>query len=148
MLVSQTVLQPFHAINIAISFKQLNDTFLKSVIFFLLVPCYNLHISKRIHSKYRREIQDLPIQNKKVVLLVLTRKVFCDNLECSHKTFSEIHPFVSRKGRITKRLEESILSYSTHLSSIKASKLLSMSGIKIGKSSICDMLKKNPVNCG
>ena len=29
--------------------------------------------SKRIHSRYQREVQDLPIQGKKVVLLVLTR---------------------------------------------------------------------------
>lgn len=28
--------------------------------------------SKRIHSRYQREVQDLPIQGKKVVLLVLT----------------------------------------------------------------------------
>lgn len=70
--------------------------------------------------------------------------MFCDNPECSHKTFSEVHPFVSRKGRKTSCLEENILNYSVHLSSVNASRLLKKSGINIGKSSICELLKKIP----
>ena len=55
-------------------------------------------VSSRVHSSYQREIQDLPIQNKKVVLLVSTRKFFCDNDLCKRKTFSEIHKFVASKS--------------------------------------------------
>ena len=35
--------------------------------------------SNKVHSTYEREIQDLPMQNKKVILLVKTRKMFCHN---------------------------------------------------------------------
>ena len=65
--------------------------------------------SKRIHSIYQREIQDLPIQRKKVVLLVSTRKFFCDNDKCSKRTFSERNTFVDAKAKKTKRLEKNIL---------------------------------------
>lgn len=53
----------------------------------------------RTHSTYEREIQDLPIQEKKVILLVTTRKMFCDNPECEHTTFAEVHPFAAPKAQ-------------------------------------------------
>ena len=33
-------------------------------------------ISRIVHSTYQREVQDFPIQKKKVILLVTTRKFF------------------------------------------------------------------------
>lgn len=106
------------------------------------------HPSDRVHSCYQREIQDLPIQGKRSILLVTTRKLFCDNPECQKKTFSERHPFVSIKGKKTARLENAILNKSLDVSSINASKLLASEGISISKSSICAMLKKNAGACG
>ena len=103
--------------------------------------------SKRIHSIYQREVQDLPIQGKKVVLLVLTRKFFCDNDTCCKRTFSERHPFVDANGKRTKRLEKNILFTSSQLSSINASKVLKNSNVDISKSSICVLLKKNAIDC-
>lgn len=102
--------------------------------------------SKRIHSRYQREVQDLPIQGKKVVLLVSTRKFFCDNDTCCKRTFSERHTFVDN-GKKTKRLEKNILFTSSQLSSINASKVLKNSNVDISKSSICVLLKKNPIDC-
>ena len=55
--------------------------------------------SSKVHSRYQREIQDLPMQNKKVVLLVRTRKMFCVNSLCNKKTFAEKHPFVTTNGK-------------------------------------------------
>lgn len=106
------------------------------------------HLSDKVHSRYQREVQDLPIQGKRVILLIVTRKLFCDNPECQKKTFSERHPFVSARGRKTTRLENSILNKSLDVSSISASKLLGSEGISISKSSICAMLKKNAGSCG
>ena len=39
-------------------------------------------LSRKVHSIYEREIQDLPLQNKKTILLVRTRKFLCLNPEC------------------------------------------------------------------
>lgn len=99
--------------------------------------------SSSVHSEYLREIQDLPIQNQKVILLVNTRKFFCKNNNCSHKTFSEKHPFVRDKGKKTLRLENFILTQSLDVSSVNSSKMLLQEGISVSKSSICEMVKKN-----
>ena len=105
-------------------------------------------LSRKVHSTYQREVQDLPLQNKKTILLVKTRKFICSNPACSKKTFSERLPFVDTKGEKTYRLENSIIYTSTQLSSINASKILRAGGIDVCKSSICSLLKKNAVNCG
>lgn len=104
--------------------------------------------SRKVHSTYEREIQDLPMQNKKVILLVKTRKIFCTNRSCKRKTFSERHSFVDSKAKKTRRLEKSIIYTSSQLSSINASKILKSNCIDACKSSICTLLKKNPVICG
>lgn len=104
--------------------------------------------SKRIHSTYQREIQDIPIQDKQTILLLNTRKMFCSNPECTHKTFSERFDFISPNGKKTKRLLDKILITSTKLSSVSASVLLKSDSITVCKSSICDLLKKNANPCG
>lgn len=104
--------------------------------------------SSKIHSLYQREIQDIPLHNKQTIILLNVRKMFCDNPECSHKTFSERFEFVTPKGKKTKRLIEKILITSSKLSSVSASTLLKADSIKASKSSICDLLKKNASDCG
>nr|WP_295680096.1 transposase family protein [uncultured Lachnoclostridium sp.] len=105
-------------------------------------------LNSKTHSLYQREIQDLPIQDKQVILLISTRKVFCTNPECNHKTFAETFDFDESHGKRTKRLVSKILTTSTKLSSVSASVLLKLNSIKVGKSSICDLLKKNAIQCG
>ena len=43
--------------------------------------------TNKIHSYHIRKIQDLPICNRKTVLMVTTRKMKCINPDCSHKFF-------------------------------------------------------------
>ncbi|OYO59674.1 hypothetical protein CG709_18115 [Lachnotalea glycerini] len=45
------------------------------------------HSSFSVHSTYQREIQDISLQDKQTILLLSVRKMFCDNPQCSHKTF-------------------------------------------------------------
>lgn len=97
-----------------------------------------------VHSIYQREIQDLPIQDKQVILLVDTRKFFCYNPGCQHKTFAERHPFAAPKAKKTDRLVKNIIHTSTQLSSLNASRLLKSGNITVCKSSICSLLKKMP----
>ena len=98
--------------------------------------------SLHVHSTYQREIQDLPIQDKQVILLVDTRKFFCYNPVCPHRTFAEKHPFAAPKAKKTDRLVKNIVHTSTHLSSLNASRLLKNENIIACKSSICGLLKK------
>ena len=70
--------------------------------------------------------------------------MFCDNPDCTFKTFSERFDFENPKAKKTNRLIEKILATSTKLSSVSASSLLKMGSVKVCKSSICDLIKKMP----
>ncbi|HEY4385565.1 MAG TPA: transposase family protein [Ktedonobacteraceae bacterium] len=49
----------------------------------------------RVHSRYTRQIADLPCGGQHVRLLVLVRKCFCKAIGCQRKIFAErLTPFV------------------------------------------------------
>lgn len=102
--------------------------------------------SKRIHSRYQRRFQDLPISGKKTVIILNNRKFFCNNQDCNKKTFSEKFNFIEDKAKKTKRLEEEIVNLSKNMSSISASKLLRENIATVGKSTVCNILKKRYPN--
>ncbi|WP_308891730.1 transposase family protein [Candidatus Desulfosporosinus nitrosoreducens] len=104
--------------------------------------------SSRVHSVYKREFQDLPIQDHQVVILIKNRKMFCENPECSHQTFSERFDFITYKARKTERLIKKILNLSSRVSSVAASTMLKNDTAAISKSTICRLLKKNASDCG
>ena len=98
--------------------------------------------SSRVHSKYERSLQDLPIQDKKLVVVINNRKMFCDNPKCKKTTFAQTYEFLSPKGKKSKRLLNRITDISLNVSSITASSLLRDGIADVGKSTICNMLKK------
>ena len=98
--------------------------------------------SSRIHSTYNRTFQDLPIQGNKVFIIIRNRKFFCDNSDCNHTTFAERFDFISYKAKKTRRLEDEIVRLSINCSSITASKILKENVVDIGKSTVCNLLKK------
>lgn len=104
--------------------------------------------SRKVHSTYEREVQDIPLHDKQTILLLHTRKFFCPNTDCSHKTFSERFDFAPSREKRTTRLTEKILVTSTGLSSINAEKLLRIDKVKTSKSTINELLKKNAGDCG
>jgi transposase len=98
--------------------------------------------SEKVHSHYQRILNDLPIQGKKVKLALNNRKFFCENEKCSHKTFAEPFDFYRPKATKTNRLQDMILEISVSQSSIAASKYLQKHVTQVGKSTICNLLKK------
>lgn len=98
--------------------------------------------STQVHSRYERSFQDLPIQGFKVMIVLSNRKFFCKNPECSYKTFIESFSFIKHKAKKTIRLEDEIVRLSTNVSSVTASKILKNQIANVGKSTICNLLKK------
>jgi len=98
------------------------------------------------HSRYNRRFQDLPIQGKKVTIVIDNRVFFCKNPECPHKTFAESFAFVKPKATKTNRLQEEILNVSLSQSSVSASRQLKRNTCDIGKSTICTMIKRGRQN--
>ncbi|AQQ55417.1 transposase family protein [Planococcus lenghuensis] len=99
-------------------------------------------VSSRIHSRYSRNFQNLPIQDKKVVIILSNRKMFCDNASCHRTTFTETFPFLDNKAKKTRRLKETILEVSLTQSSVSAAAYLSQHVVDVKKSTICNYQKK------
>lgn len=94
-------------------------------------------ISRRVHSRYVRTIQDLSILGRRVVLYLEVRKCFCDNEDCRKKTFAE-QPGdeVFRYRRRTCRCERAVARHGISVSSGSASRLLEHIGIHISPSTV------------
>ena len=98
--------------------------------------------SSRVHSRYKRNLQDLPICGKKTILVLKRKKFFCENIECDHRSFAEQGSFFGPKARKTNRLDREILHVSARQRSISASKYLREHVADVGKSAICSLIKK------
>ncbi len=98
--------------------------------------------SKRVHSCYEKSFQDLPVMGKKTKIIIKNRKFFCDNPECKFTTFAERFDFLKQKGKKTQRLIDKIVDISLNTSSIAASRTLKDGIADVGKSTICNLLKK------
>ena len=98
--------------------------------------------STKVHSRNIRKIQDLPMAGKKVMTALERRKFFCVNPECSQKIYAEQFEFIGAKLWKTKRLQDEIMRVSLTQSALSASKYLRHSVANVGKSTICNMLKK------
>ena len=64
--------------------------------------------SKRIHSRYRRRLSDLPWAGRSVQLVLLARRFYCDKVLCGRRIFTErFDPRVLAPwGRRTTRLDD------------------------------------------
>lgn len=94
-------------------------------------------VSHRIHSRYLRQLQDLPAFGQNVILCFRARKFFCSNNECRYRTFAE-QPGneIFRYRRRTRRCEVLVYRHGLHLSSLNASSMLENMGVKISKSTV------------
>lgn len=102
--------------------------------------------SRNIHSRYERRFRDLPMQGKKVEIILDNRKYFCKNPKCDHRTFAESFKCLPHKGKRSRRLTEAIIELSLNVSSITAAATLRNGTADVGKSTICNLLKKGPSN--
>lgn len=102
--------------------------------------------SSHRRTYYTKSFQDLPIQGKKVEIILTAKIMYCDNKKCEKKYFAEEFNFIEKNKVRTKRLDEYILDVSKSVSSIAASNTLKNTTINIGKSTICEMLKKKNQN--
>jgi transposase len=61
--------------------------------------------AERFHSRYTRQITDLPCGGQRVRLLIQVRKCFCDVADCARKIFVErLTSFIEPGARVTVRL--------------------------------------------
>lgn len=107
------------------------------------LPCpYCGCSSSKKHSVYERSFQDLPVMGKKSRIMLENRKMFCLNPECNHTTFAETFDFIKPKAKKSNRLLDTIIDISLNVSSLSAADILRNGIADVGKSTICNLLKK------
>ena len=110
----------------------------------LACPCSACGVmSRNRNSSYYKTVNDLPLNNKLVELKIKNRVFKCENKDCDKSYFSERLDFVSLGAHKTYRLLEYIENNMLNVSSMQASKIMKKNGIKVGKSTICNLKKKN-----
>ncbi|NSL53369.1 transposase family protein [Calidifontibacillus erzurumensis] len=106
-------------------------------------PCPHCGVpSSRPHSRYTRLVQDLPIGEKSVTLLLLTRKWFCDHNVCDMKIFSERYEWLSVNGRRTLRAEEFLRKIAFSTSCLNGEKLAKAMHIPVSHDVLLSIIRK------
>ncbi len=94
-------------------------------------PCCE-HIATRVHSRYTRQLADLPWQGLAVRLLLRTRRWFCDNPHCARRIFTERLPtVVAAHGQRTRRLATIIRLFGVAVGGAPGARLLRELGIAV-----------------
>lgn len=101
--------------------------------------------STKVHSKYMRQVLDLPMIDKYTELGILIRRFFYANIECKRKIFSEeFNGFIFRYKRITERLLKHIINISLTQRSNQAYRVINKL-IHVSASSILRIAKNYKV---
>jgi transposase len=101
--------------------------------------------SIRIHSRYSRNVIDLPMAGNSVVIQFNTRKYFCDNVTCERKIFTErmgeeLLPYARR----TKRLNDQLVKIGFATGGNPGASLSKVLGISISTSTMLRILHQTP----
>jgi len=99
--------------------------------------------SGRVHSRYRRQVLDLPWQGLPVRILLRTRKFFCVKERCKRKIFTEQLPgTVDRYARRSSRSSESLRWLALALGGRAGSRLARKLGLLISGATLLRQLRR------
>jgi transposase len=100
-------------------------------------------LSARIHSRYERKLNDLPIGGRRVELVVRARRFFCDAPTCARLTFAERFDGVAApKARRTCRLEEIVVCLAIALGGRPAAALAQRIEVKVSNDTLLRAVRR------
>ena len=102
-------------------------------------------ISFKIHSRYARTIDDLPVSGKLAKLKLQVHKFFCENIDCSRKIFTErFKEQLNAYSRRFERLNDLISAMGLELGGNVAHRIGKLCYVKISASTILRLVIKCP----
>lgn len=101
--------------------------------------------SSRIHSQYTRKVQDLPIGDKSVELIILTKRWFCDQPDCTVKIFTQRYDWLSSNGRRTVRTEDVLRKIAFLSSCLSAEKVAKSAHIPVSHDTLLTLLRHSDI---
>lgn len=102
--------------------------------------------SSRIHSRYTRKISDLPICDQSVKLLLISRRWFCDQIDCETKIFTERFDWISSSGRRTRRTEEFLRKIAFSTSCLSAEKVAKAAHIHVSHDTLLNIIRRTNID--
>ena len=101
----------------------------------------------RIHSRYTRQVADLPCVGRHVTLLLRVRKFFCPNPACPRTIFAEQFPdLVPSYARLTNRLRGALVALGLATCGELTSRLAPKLGMTMTPTTILRRLRAVPVS--
>ena len=86
-------------------------------------------VSTRVHSRYRRQLADLPVSGRPVEVRLTVRRFFCDHVDCSAGTFVEQVPgLTERHARRSPGLQAALVAIALALAGRAGSRLATRLG--------------------
>jgi len=102
--------------------------------------------SRRIHSRYRRRLNDLPWEGVPVRIELRVRRFFCETEDCGHHIFTERLPkTVQRYARRTCRLSEALERIALVLGGSAGSRLAEQWGILASGPTLLRQLRRKVI---
>jgi len=101
--------------------------------------------SRRVHSRYRRRLDDAPIAGRPVQLRLRVRRFFCDNADCPARTFAE-QPgeLTAPRARRTLPLRRMLVSIAVALAGRAGARLAERLGMLTSRDSLLRLLRALP----
>jgi transposase len=107
---------------------------------------YCSSLSTRVHSRYIRTLNDLPCQERAVVLRVQVRRFFCPSADCPHKTFAEsFHSLAPAYGRRTHRQLQRLCQIAFALGGRPGARLAKQQAMPSSFSTLLRLIRSSPV---
>ncbi len=101
--------------------------------------------SRRVHSRYRRTLTDLPWGGVPVTFRITVRKLFCDNLSCPRKVFAERLGGVARRyARRTNRQRETLEEIGLALGGRPGARLTARLGLRASRDTLLRLVRGLP----
>ncbi len=103
--------------------------------------------SRRVHSRYRRTLTDLPWGGVPVRFHLTVRKLFCDNVSCRRKIFAECLAGVARRyARRTGRQRQALEEIGFALGGRAGARLAARLGLRASRDTLLRCLRSLPLH--
>jgi transposase len=101
--------------------------------------------SSRVHSRYRRHLEDVAIGGQPVIIHLTVRRFFCPSADCGRRTFAEQVPDLTwRYGRRTPVARRMLEAIGLALGGRAGARLAAAAGIPAGRATLLRLVRALP----